>query len=71
MKKNEQQKEVPEAVKKIVGAMVDQALSRCDKLGIARAEFYRAMLEVKKHYPKGTLEELLTRTFAHLKSEAN
>ena len=68
---SEQQKEVPEAVRQIVGAMVTQALARCEQLGIAREDFYRAMLEEQKHRPKISVEELFERTFRRLESEAN
>lgn len=63
--------DVPEAVKKIVGAMLDQALARCDREGIAWKDFYAALLEEQKGGLKGDLEELFRRTFARLKSSAN
>jgi len=63
--------DVPEAIKKIVGAMLDQALARCDREGIAWEDFYAALLEEQKGGPKGNLEDLFKRTFLRLQRSAN
>jgi hypothetical protein len=68
---NEPTKEPPEAVRKIVEAMVSRALAECDRLGIAWEDFYRAMLEEEKLLPKVSLEKLFERTFRRLDRAGN
>ena len=70
-KSPESPKEIPDSVRKIVGAIVGQALARCDRQGIAHEDFYRVMLEEQKFLPKGTLAELFERIFRRLESRAN
>jgi hypothetical protein len=64
-------KEVPEAVRKIVGAAVSQALARCDRQGIAWEDFYRVLLEEQKLHPSISVPELFERTFRRLEGTAN
>jgi hypothetical protein len=68
---DETKEEAPEPVRRIVGAMVNQALARCDREGIAWEDFYRAMLEEQARPPKVSLEELFERIFRRLKGTAN
>jgi hypothetical protein len=63
--------EAPEAVRKIVEAMVSQALARCDRLGIAWEDFYRAMSEEQKVRSTGDVADLFERTFHRLLGAAN
>jgi hypothetical protein len=67
----ERKKEAPEAVRKIVEGMIAQALARCDRLGIAHEDFYRAMVEERKVRSSGDLADLLERTFRRLGRAAN
>jgi hypothetical protein len=67
----ETKREVPEAVRKIVKAMISQALARCDQLGIAHEDFYQAMREERKVRSTGDLTDLLDRTFRRLADAAN
>jgi hypothetical protein len=64
-------KEVPEAVVKLIEAMTNQAVARCDRLGIAREDFYRALLEEQKLHPEVSVAELFQRTFRRLEELAN
>jgi nucleoside diphosphate kinase len=63
--------EAPDAVRKIIGAMVGQVVARCEREGIPLEDFYRVMLEEQKVYPKGTVAELFERTFCRLKAGTN
>jgi hypothetical protein len=68
---DEPEKEVPEAVRKTIVAMVGQALAQCDREGIAHEDFYAALQKEEKLLPRGTLTELFRRTFRRLKGLAN
>jgi hypothetical protein len=63
--------DVPDAVKNIVGAMLDHALARCDREGITWNDFYAALLEEQSSGLKGSVEDLFERTFARLKKSVN
>jgi hypothetical protein len=63
--------EAPEPVRKIVEAMVNQALARCDQLGIAWEDFHRTMLEEQKLRSTGDVADLFERTFRRLQRKAN
>lgn len=68
---DEPTKQVPEAVRKIVGAIVDQALAKCERLGISREAFYRAMVEEQTIHSTGNLPDLIERTFRRLAGMSN
>jgi hypothetical protein len=68
---DESKPEPPETVRKIVEAMVSNALARCDRLGIAHQDFYRAMVEERKVHSTGDLADLLERTFHRILRAAN
>ena len=68
---SEEKKQLSEGAEKIVRAIVNQALARCEQLGIAWADFYRVMLEEQEQYPKITLPELIERVFARLEEPNN
>lgn len=59
------------AVAKIIGAMVTQALYRCDRLGIDHAEFYRTLAKEQDAEPKLTLPQLFARVFRKLRARMN
>ncbi len=56
---------------RIVTRIVDQSLARCDRLGIAHADFYRAMVEERKANSKDGLLALVRRTFERLQRGHN
>jgi hypothetical protein len=62
---------IPEPARKIIDALIAQAFARCDRLGIAREDFYRAMLEEQKIPQKVSVPELLERTFRRLGGASN
>jgi hypothetical protein len=62
---------VPDPVRKIVEAMVSQALARCDQLGISWEDFLRAMLEERKVRSTGDVTDLFERTFRRILGTAN
>lgn len=68
---DERKEQPPDAVERIVRAIVNQALARCDRAGIAREDFYRVMLEEQQHHPRITLPELVKRVFSRLEESAN
>jgi hypothetical protein len=63
---DETRTEVPEAMRKIVEAMVARALTRCDQSGIAREDFHRALLEEQRTHRPTTGSDLIERTFRRL-----
>ncbi len=63
--------EAPEAMRKIVEAMVMHALARCDQLGIAREDFCRALLEEQRTHRPTTGTDLIERTFRRLGAASN
>jgi hypothetical protein len=65
------EKEVPEAVRKIIAAMSGQAIARCHREGIALEDFYRAMLEERAIDPKSSVANLFDRAFQRLKGTTN
>jgi hypothetical protein len=67
----ESTKEVPDAVREILRAMLGQAVSRCAHQGIALSEFYSALLSEQKRHPRVSAAELLDRTFRQLERQAN
>lgn len=68
---DETAKEVPDAVRKIVSAMVHQALARCDREGIAWEDFYRVLEEEQRLRSTGDVDELFERTFRRLQGMTN
>ena len=64
-------KETPEAVRKIVEAMVTQVLARCDQMGIAHEDFYRILVEERKIRSTGDVADLFDRVFRRLQGTAN
>ncbi|HEY7313276.1 MAG TPA: hypothetical protein VH643_28260 [Gemmataceae bacterium] len=73
---NEQQKdvparEVPQAVEKMIDAMVGQALARCERLGIAQEDYYRAFVEEQRLHPKASVSELFDLAFRRLEGGSN
>ena len=63
---DKQRNDVPDAVRRIIQGMTGQALARCDRLGIAHEDFYRAMLEEQKAHPEVSVAQLFERTFRRL-----
>jgi hypothetical protein len=63
--------DIPDGVRKIIEAMVTQAVARCDRQGIALEDFYRTMLEEQQLRPEIALTELFERIFRHLEGIAN
>jgi hypothetical protein len=63
--------DVPEPVRKIVNAMVGRALVRCDRLGIAHVDFYRALREERRLRAGCGVVELIEGTFRRLGATAN
>ena len=61
----------PEGVERIVRAVVDRAMARCDRSGISREDFYRVMLEEQAQHPKVPLPELIERVFNRLEGSMN
>ena len=53
----------PEPVRNIVEAIVNQALARCDRMGIAWEDFDKAMAEESRRCPQLGLPELIEQTF--------
>jgi hypothetical protein len=62
---------VPDGVRKIIEAMVHQAVARCDRQGIALEDFLRMMEEEQKLRPASTLTELFDRIFRRLQGTTN
>ena len=63
--------DIPEPVRKTIGAMVGQAVARCERRGIALADFYQALLAEQKTHPKVSVAELFDRTFRRLEQGMN
>lgn len=63
--------DVPESARKVIEAMVSQAIARCEQAGIALEDFYREMLEEQKLHPAISVAELFERTFRRLERVAN
>ena len=66
-----QRSEIPDGVRKIIQAMVDQAVARCDRQGIPLEDFLRSMEEEQKLHPANTLTELFDRIFRRLQGTTN
>jgi hypothetical protein len=56
----------PEAVKQIVGRIVDTALAQCDRAGIAHEDFYVTFTSEMEAHPRDLLERVIALTFAQL-----
>jgi hypothetical protein len=68
---DEPRNEIPDAVREIIEAMVNQAVARCDRQGIALEDFFRTMEEEQQLHPASTLTELFDRIFRRLESMTN
>lgn len=64
-------RDVPESARKVIEAIVSQALARCDQAGIAWEDFYRELLEEQKLHSDISVAELFERTFRRLDRVAN
>lgn len=64
-------REVTPAVRDMLEKMVAQVMARCDREGIAWADFYEAMLVEMEVLPKVPVEEVFRRTFVRLRAQAN
>jgi len=60
-----------ESVRKIVEAIVAQAVARCRRQGITLENFYVAMLAEQDLHPKGDLTELFDQVFRRLGGNSN
>ena len=67
----EPRSEIPDGVRKIIEAMVNQAVARCHRQGIALEDFYRTMIEEQRLHPEIPLAELFERIFSHLEGLTN
>lgn len=61
----------PEPVRRIVEAVVAAALARCNRLGIAPLDFYRALRAERQKRSTGDLPGLIERAFGRLLGSAN
>jgi hypothetical protein len=68
---DEQQAKAPEAVRKIAYAIVDQAFARCERMGVSREDFHRALLEEQTIHSSGDVADLIERAFRRLARTAN
>lgn len=60
---------VPRAVRKIISAMIDRAISRCEQSSIAQEDFCRAMRTEQRVSPKESVSKLIDGTFIRLRAE--
>lgn len=67
-KSNRSNQSPPEGLRKIVEALVARALIRCDRLGIAHEDFYRALVEEQQSHPPTNATDLIRRAFNRLRA---
>jgi hypothetical protein len=63
--------DVPDGARKIVTALVERAVARCYREGIALEDFYKAMLAEERAHKPTTTVDLIRRVFKRLATAAN